>query len=362
MKINSNIQAMIAGNVLKNNEMKLSTSTEKMSSGYKINNAKDNPSGMAISNRMRAQLQSLNKARQNASNAVNVVETADGTLAEVQDMLHRLKELSVKSANDINTTEDRVAIQDEVEQLMEEIESIYSDTEYNTQSLLNGEQRLKGYSDVIGVNVADYNSLFPTGKDYSISFDIDDDGNVTVNSTTGFENDALIEADGNTVKVTNRNGGELLLRMNKDELATGSYDAKLDINGIGGMKIQTGSAEGQEIQLVIPEISTENMGIKGIDVRTEAGAKAAMENVDGALDFVSRVRSRLGAYQNRFETTVSNLDATTENLTRSYSTIKDIDMADEMVNYTTLQVLTQAGTSMLSQANEQPQQALQLLQ
>ena len=116
MKVNSNIQAMIAGNVLKNNEIRQSTSTQKLSSGYKINKAKDNPAGMAISNRMRAQIQNLNRANQNASNAVNVIETAEGALGEIQDMVQRISELSIKAANGTNTEEDREAIQSEINQ------------------------------------------------------------------------------------------------------------------------------------------------------------------------------------------------------------------------------------------------------
>ena len=155
MKINSNIQALIAGNVLRSNESRQSDSTERLSSGYKINSAKDNPAGMAISNRMRVQIKSLNKAHQNASNAVNVIETAEGALSEIQDMIQRINELSVKAANGTNTTEDRQAIQEEINQLTKEITRIADDTEYNTQNLLGGEQQLKGYSNVLGVDVMD---------------------------------------------------------------------------------------------------------------------------------------------------------------------------------------------------------------
>ncbi len=142
-----------------------------------------------------------------------------------------------------------------------------------------------------------------------------------------------------------------------EAICTGS-----EIHGIGGMKIQVGSSEGQEIQLVIPKISLKNMGIEKLDCSTIEGAKEGMDMISKALGFVSSVRSTLGAYQNRLEATVSSLDISIENLNNSYSTIKDVDMGDEMVEYTKLQVLVQAGTSMLTQANEQPQQALQLLQ
>ena len=159
MKVNSNVQAMIAGSVLRNSEARQANSTQKLSSGYRLNNAKDTPAGMAISNRMRAQIQSLNRANQNASNAVNVIETAEGALSEIQEMIQRMSELSVKAANGTNTSEDRVAIQSEIKQLTAEIERIARDTEYNTQNLLGGEQQLKGYvtnADEIGkLNVID---------------------------------------------------------------------------------------------------------------------------------------------------------------------------------------------------------------
>ncbi|MCR5420871.1 MAG: flagellin FliC3 [Lachnospiraceae bacterium] len=369
MKINSNIQAMIAGSVLRSNETKQSESTERMSSGYRINNAKDNPAGMAISNRMRAQIASLNKANQNASNAINVVETAEGALSEIQDMVQRISELSVKAGNETNSAEELQAIQDEINALNKEIERIANETEYNSQNLLGGEQQLKGYSDVVGLDVINYDPDFPTGKDYEISFDktTDSDGNVTIDKDSivykvnGEEGVCDIDVvNGDKIVITNPDGSTLSLKA--DSSLPDSVASKLDINGVGGMKIQVGSAEGQEINLVIPKISLDNLSLSGIDVREENGPQDAMDNAKKALKFVSNVRSRLGAYENRFEKAVSNLDVTTENLTKSYSTIKDVDMAEEMVQYTTAQVLVQAGTSMLAQANEQPQQALQLLQ
>ena len=268
MKINSNIQAMRTGNLLKNNEAKFTVSSEKMSSGYKINSAKDNPSGMAISNKMRAQLRSLNKANQNASNAVNVIETADSALAEIEDMIHRLNELSVKSANGTNTTEDREAIQSEVSQLLDEIETIAKDTEYNTQSLLGGEQRLKGYASMVEVEVEDYDPGFPYRDDYSVTFNSDGDGNVSVESSEGFENTAKITTEGDRITVTNHDGSKLVLSVDTQTLGAGSFTTTLDINGVGGMKIQTGALEGQEIQIVIPRISLENLHFDNMDDST----------------------------------------------------------------------------------------------
>ncbi len=355
MKINSNIQAMITNNVLSRNESALSAASEKLSSGYRINSAKDNPAGMAITNRMNSGLKSLNKATQNSKNAKNVIATAEGALSEIQDMVQRMSELAVKASNGTNTTADRAAIQKEVDALKDEIKRVAGETEYNTQSLLNGEQSLRGYTDNEKVNVTLYNSSFPADQ-YNITIDKDSEGKIQVSGFAGMD---VKEEDG-VVTVTNRMGGEL--KFSFDTEAALPISTELNLMGSGGMHIQVGSKEGQEIQIVIPEISLENMGINAMDMSTEESAQKAMEQLKGALSFVSSVRSQLGAYENRLESTISNLDVSTENLTESYSTIKDTDMAEEMVEYTKLQVLVQAGTSMLTQANEQPQQALQLLQ
>ncbi len=367
MKINSNIQAMVASNVLRSNEARQSASTQKMSSGYKINNAKDDPAGMAISNRMRAQIQNLNRSNQNASNAVNVIEIAEGALSEMQDMVQRMNELAIKAANDTNTDEDRMAIQKEINQLSAEIDRISKDTEYNGQKLLNGEQSLKGYSDTKGVTVVDYDPDFPIGSDFNLSFNkgIDySNGQVSLKNVDVSLGGSLVEnvqTDGNIIKVTTQNGAQLTVRVD-DSVRNGNSDTRLDLKGIGGMKIQVGAYEGQEINIVIPEVSANTLGLDTIDVSKPYTIDEAIEKTKNALSSISSVRARLGAYENRFEKTISNLDVAEENLTDAYSTIKDVDMADEMVEYTTLQVLVQAGTSMLSQANEQPQQALQLLQ
>ncbi len=368
MKINSNTQAMIAQGVLKKNEGRYSNATEKLSSGYMINSAKDNPAGMAITNKMNATIKSLTKANNNSSNAVNVIQTAEGALQDIENMLQRMNQLAVKGANGTMSDSDRQAIQDEINQLAKEMKRIASETEYNTQPLLDGSQDLKGYSSNPDVKVRSYNEEFPfddyeitIGADGSLTSLVDSEGN---DVTSKYNVEPVKNEDGSTTtRLTSKLGSaELII----DTKAGGS--ATLDIHGIGGMTIQTGTKEGQEINIVIPTVSWKTMGIGNfdgslaIDCTTQGGSLKAIDQVAGAIDFISHVRSTLGAYQNRLESTVANLDNAEENLTASYSTIKDIDMAEEMVEYTTLQVLVQAGTSMLAQANEQPQQALQLLQ
>ncbi len=361
MKINSNMQALIAQNVLRTNEEKHSSSTERLSSGFKINHAKDTPAGMAISNRMSAQIKSLYKAKDNASNAINVVQTADGALTEVHNMLQRMNELGVKASTGTLTTSDREAIQKEVNALSEEINRVAKDTEYNTQNLLGGEQQMKGYTDNATVKVTDYDVSFPKG-DYRLTFNppkLEIKSGDTYKTVPNLKPENVFKEDDRIVAVLD-DGSNLICSYDKNNVPTDPVN--LDITGIGGMKIQVGTSTGQEIQVVIPKMYTGSMGIDDLDMRTEEGARKTLEKISGAIEYVSNARSRLGAYQNRLESTVASLAETTENLEQSFSTIKDVDMAEEMVDYTKLQVLVQAGTTMLAQANEQPQQALQLLQ
>ena len=374
MKVNSNIQAMFAQSILSANEEKMAKSTQKMSSGYKLNRAMDNPAGMAITNRMRAQLSSLERATKNSKNAINAIQTAEGALSEIESMLQRMNELSIQGSNGTMSSSDRLAIQEEVDQLVSEINRISKNTTYNSQNLLDGTQDLKAFSRPSkDISVRNYNELMDVGK-YKIS--VGPDGLVTSLTKDGATIDIaaqevveFVDKDGNTTgystKIHTANGAELTFETKGD---SGATNVELDITGYGGMKIQVGAEEGQEIQVVIPEVSLRMLnfvdldGNRTLDLRTEEGATKAISQIASAIDYVSAARSKLGAYQNRIENTVTNLDVTTENLTESYSTIKDIDMAEGMVEYTTLQVLIQAGTSMVAQANEQPQQALQLLQ
>ena len=359
MKINSNMQALVAQNVLRKNEEKNAASTEKLSSGFKINHAKDSPAGMAISNRMNAQIKSLYKAKDNASNAVNVVQTADGALTEVHNMLQRMNELGVKASTGTLTSSDREAIQKEVDALRKEIDRVASDTEYNTQNLLGGEQQMKGYvtntagtASVDGVKVVDYDVDFITGKH---KLNIGAETMILEDGTT-----IPVKCENGRCTATLADGSKLEILYDKDNPPSGQV--LVDVTGIGGMKIQVGTKSGQEIQVVIPKMDSVSIGIDNIDMRTEEGAQKSLEDIKKAIEYVSSARSGLGAYQNRLESTIASLAETVENLEGSYSTVKDVDMAEEMVDYTKLQVLVQAGTSMLAQANEQPQQALQLLQ
>lgn len=363
MRVNYNVSALLANKALNQNDSKLTTASERLSTGYKINHAKDNPSGLAIAKRMNLQLRGLSNASQNASDGVSIVQTAEGALQEMQSMVQRINELAIQATNGTNSDKEREMIQMEVDQLKEEIERIAKDTEFNGQKLLNGDCDLKGFSDTPGVKVTYYSDEVPLGK-YVISsinpnYDADgnlQDGSVSVNSPA----DAKISYRGDQVTVTGSNSFEITFSIEKNATFTGAVT--LDLTGIGAMRMQIGANEGEVMEIRIPTVSLETLGLDKADLSTKDGSRKAITLATDAISKISTIRARLGAYQNRLEHTADSLDVTHENVTGAYSRMMDTDMAEEMTEYTNLQVLTQAGTSMLAQANERPQQVLQLLQ
>lgn len=371
MRINYNVSAMLSNNALSTNDDLLSKSLERLSSGLKVNHAKDNPAGLAMSKRMNAQIEGLSVANQNASDGVSIIEIADGAMTEISEMLQRMNELSVKAANGIMSDTDRATVQDEVAQLKEEITRISNVTEFNGQKLLNGEFDLKGYTDNNDIKVNYYSMDVPVKK-YTIDSmklkeDPDNtgkyllDGDITFGAEFGDPTVLKTEIKDNLLTITGENGFEMRLDVS-DAQAGKDYKVEINATGIGAMRLQVGANEGQVLEVNIPAISLQNMGIEEIDVSTAEGADDAIDRLDGAIKYVSSVRGRLGAFQNRLESTINSLDVTSENMTSAYSRIMDVDMAEEMTSYTTYQILAQAGTSMLAQANERPSQVLQLLQ
>lgn len=371
MKISYNAQAMLANNYLTKSDNALSASIQKLSSGIKITGAKDNPSGLAMAKRMNSQIQGLSVAKQNSSDAISIVQIADGALGEIHEILQRMNELSVKSANGTLTDEDRKIINNEVQQLQDEVNRIAETTQYNGQNLLDGTFDYKGYTDNTEVSVQTYSDS-ASGKEYvleNLSVTTDDKGNIKeVTFAAGGEIPATAtsyEYNGNAVTISDL-ASDWSITVNFDDLqpnTTKNYgDVNIEANNFGEMRMQVGANEGQVMEIRIPEISAQQMRLQDIDVSTKDGADKAIANLDFAIKYVSNARSRLGAYQNRLEHTGKNIDITSENMTGAYSRIMDTDMAEEMTNYTTQQVISQASTSMLAQANERPSSVLQLLQ
>ncbi len=616
MRINYNVSSIIAKNAMNNNDKRVTASTKRLSSGYKINSAADNAAGLAIARRMNAQIKSLQEANQSANDGLSALNTADGAMAEIHDILQRMNELAIQSANGTNADSDREMIQKEIDQLVSEIDRIAETTEFNSQSLLDGSFAFKAYANIDNVKVMSHTEGVATGtyvigqlkynhyedtttrysleetkiKDpdgkvvdityerveeqktekerYEVNNDKDllkdslvtstsigkyetdidqikafpegskvtvEDENIVIkaqgnfeikisvndrtpidntaggatttskpssannpqtgavdsitttykNSATGgtvvtttsfssvecyrniavkgddgkrynigelnfFKNvdsagdelagqDAEIYTDyrgdngkslkddfaeyfkaknpgcavnidkvewdeanntfsieyttidgktgtkvpGNTAsfelyKDTNEYGAEMATQKTLDdflytktmttctEYTIGNNTAddclKIDVTGMGAMIVQVGANAGQYMELEIPSMSAANLGVDRIDLTTEESARLAIDDVSDAIVQLSAIRSRIGAYSNRLEHTITNLDTTEENITSAYSRIMDVDMAAEMTEYSTVQVLVQASTSMLAQANERPQQVLQLLQ
>lgn len=383
MRINYNASAMRANNSLNIADRRVSKSMERLSSGLKVNSAKDNPSGYAIARRMNAQIEGVSVATQNANTGINIIETADGALSEVHDMLQRMNELAVKGATGTLTTTDRETLNEEMIQLKDEIVRIAEDTEFNGQPILDGSFDLKGFTNDLNAKVASYSDDV-IDKVYTIdalTVVYDKDGKIDKDATQatlqlgeGFPKGVKISEVGeNVITLEDSKGFSLSIDITPSpvENANGEIedyndvsftDLQLDVTGIGAMDTQIGANEGQTLEIRIPEISLQRLGITNTNVTTQEDSRSAIDTIKNAILYVSDTRSRLGAYQNRLEHTISNLDVTNENMTASYSRIMDVDMAEEMTTYSTQQVVSQAATSMLAQANDRPSQLLQLLQ
>ncbi len=371
MYISFNASAVIANNSLNKTDRHLQDSLARLSSGLKVVNPKDNPSGLAMAKRMNAQIEGTNQANSNAGDGISIIEIADGTMNEISDMLQRMNELATKAANGTLTDDDRDMIDKEVQQLKTEITRISTDTSFNAQPILDGSFDLKGYTDNLDVKVAYYGEKVVYGSyeitgalNVALNADgtIDAPGSGTTTQITLGTNPPInldVTYSGNTAVLKNDDGFELKLEIS----AAGNYQGvKMDLVGFGAMDMQIGANEGQQLNIRIPKMSLENMEIANIDVTTLENSNDAIDKIKRAIKYVSGARANLGAYQNRLEHTSSTLEITGENMTAAYSRIMDVDMAEEMTEYTTLQILSQASTSMLAQANERPSQVLQLLQ
>ncbi|MCM3714655.1 flagellin [Alkalihalobacillus oceani] len=277
MIIRHNGMALTAYRHYQQNSFLLQRSMERLSSGQRINRVADDPAGLAISEKMRAQIRGLEQAARNARDGISVLQTAEGALAETQAILQRMRELAVQAANDTNTDSEREAIAKELQQLREAIDSIGNSTEFNTRKLLDG------------------------------------------------------SGDGEKVSLS----------------------------------LQIGANSGQSMQIEFNDMRAGALGLDeedALDVSTHEKAEAVIGRLESALRQVSSERSRIGAYQNRLEHTISNLTNTAENLQAAESRIRDVDIAKEMMEYTKRSLLAQVSLAMMAQANQQAQMVLRLLQ
>lgn len=481
MKINRNMSAVVANRQLLRTENKLSISMGRLSSGYKINKAGDNPAGMAISSKMKAQIDGLDQAEANSDDGQSVLRIADGALNEVSNMLQRIRELSVQAANGTNSYSDRQSIQDEIDQLTQEVDRISTDTEYNKKTLLDGSANTRVYVSgthqdktkfarsatridfseevlpgdyavevktpakqaeyqldlsglindpdfeggtisVNGVGIeykkgmsADdvYNQMISVADEIGCKFEKDpntaggykitadnrgsketltigmseemakktglshaqgvvqntDDKSyklvtggkdAEIELKDGFGSTVISNVEGNRVKITDKGG------FSMDFLLSGDVKDKdvltFQVTDVGAMTIQIGANQYQNMDVNIPEVSSESLYLDTVNVAVNGGADKAISTMDAAIAKLSAIRSGIGACTNRLEYASSSLAETQEDMTTAYSGLMDTDMASEMTEYTQQNILEQAAVSVLSQANDIPQQVLSLLQ
>lgn len=539
MRINNNMAAVITNNQLLGTESTLGDVMEKLSSGFKINHASDDPSGIAIAGKMQAQIDCLAQASTNGSDGISVLQTAEGALNEVTEMIQRMRELSVQAANGTNSISERKTIQKEIDSLLEEIDRVAQTTEFNNINLLNGALDNRTYaehatrmqtSNSVPAGIYELtidkaatrgstgsnslkgdtftssttNSYFNTRTDTSVvtptgvtdfkdfinqttwqvdKVDLGDGSTITSESGNGLGMSGTITINGHGVELTQGTSGEgvyellrnvceeagaiisnpgdgtafsiqsykfgahanlkidfssmdfarvlgfdtsdtnlfpdantpVIEQVGKDPkitlvkkgtgdskslfgaqatvsadgnhitvsdvdgfelsfLAEAGFDSETDtaddnkgkitfnVTDIGSMTLHVGANKNQNMEVRIAAVTTEFMYIDDLNVTRVNGPEDAMNSLDVALSYVTSVRSQLGAYENRLDHTTKSLDTTGENMTSAISRVEDADMATTMVEYTKLNVLEQAGTSALAQANELPQLALQLLQ
>jgi flagellin len=381
MIINHNLGAMNANRNMGINAANANKSMQKLSSGLRINTASDDAAGLAISEKMRGQIRGLDQATSNAQDSISLAQTAEGALNETSSILQRMRELSVQSSNGTNTDDDRTAIQSEVSQLKTEITRIGTQTEFNTQKLLDGSFGSNVTQDATtttALGVTGVSSVVTSGGlaagTYSIVANTTGDGYELQNSSSVVvAKSSDITADGaGTISFSGwdatANSGtgaatgvqSLTIQANAAYINQTLDTTSVVIAGTANT-FQIGANEGQTIGLSVADMTSSGLGIAALDVSTATGASSAISSIDAATKLVSQQRADLGAFTNRLEHTINNLGTSSENLTSAESRIRDVDMAKEMSTFSKNNILSQAAQAMLAQANQQPQQVLQLL-
>ena len=414
MVVQHNLTAMNSNRMLGVTTSKQAKSTEKLSSGYKINRAADDAAGLSISEKMRKQIRGLTQASSNAQDGISAVQTAEGALNEVQDMLQRMNELAVKAANGTNSEDDRNYIQDEVNQLIKEIDRVSTTTKFNETYLLKGDDTVKFTAPTTNLTAtkgtdgdADNQQTYELtitadsfkteggksdvtfslmGKNFSVRLEDTDDNktlatklakamneNKITDSNVGAFNATVTD---NVITLTAAKNGvvadDTVIKDGAELTAKGTGVLTLDLH------VGADSTADNQISVDIKQMSASVLGLKTgnsttgtntgdldtllVNGKDDKHARDAIDTISAALQEVSKQRSALGAAQNRLEHTIANLDNVVENTTSAESSIRDTDMATEMVKYSNNNILAQAGQAMLAQANQSNQGVLSLLQ
>ncbi|PLX91431.1 MAG: flagellin [Desulfuromonas sp.] len=389
LTINTNVASLNAQRNLGSSQANLNKSMQRLSSGLRINSAKDDAAGLAISDRMTAQIRGLNQAARNANDGISLAQTAEGALQESTNILQRIRELAVQSANDTNSVSDRASLNDEVSQLVEELDRIAQTTEFNGTNVIDG--TLSNAVFQVGANAGSNQTISfgiesaqaadlgtagdeviaaatATGSFSDLTFTADAAGS-TANATytivanqsaaTASSTSATFTASNNTITVT------LGTTTGQDAAsvvatAVASALSGVSVSAATGAAAWTASSDGS-VTLAGGSDQIVTTAVADITIATREGAQSAISSVDKALEDVDNIRGGLGAVQNRFESTIANLNNVAENLSAARSRILDADIAQETSNMTKQNILQQAGVSILAQANQAPQLALSLL-
>ena len=397
MVVQHNLTAMNSNRMLGITTKTQAKATEKLSSGYKINRAADDAAGLAISEKMRKQIRGLTQASANAQDGISSVQTAEGALTEVHDMLQRMNELAVKAANGTMSESDRDAIQSEVDQLVTEIDRVSTTTKFNETYLLKGSNNGTAgklvYNGTVGQSIS-----IDTEKGTG-TVGITSGATGTTSDNTSYSG-KTVSANGKTYILVESTTGTMSVSQAVDDLTKGTTKAYSSMDALmSGIKrddhqniktitfdsvnsnlkveafanlndaidfslhVGADSSDDNKINLNISSMSARGLGINGLDISgdNDDNATAAIDTIADALQRVSAQRATLGAVQNRLEHTIANLDNVVENTTAAEPAIRDTDMATQMVTYSNNQILAQAGQAMLAQSNQSNQGVLSLL-
>jgi flagellin len=386
--INTNIASLNAQRNLNASQSDANVALERLSSGLRINSAKDDAAGLAISTRFESQITGLTVAQRNANDGISLAQTAEGALDEITNNLQRVRELAVQSANATNSSSDREALNNEVQQRIAEIDRIASQTAFNGLKVLDGSFEQQTFQ--VGANAGEtirVNLETGTRQDQIGGVATSSGSDIAVSAADGnFIGVAIGEGSGDAVaiEIGNVSAGLAELGIESTSASQAQFVAdKINSAGVGGLYASV--TDGNDVRLSASDdlrfatvssagdasaasldgttVTSASQGnLTDLDVSDVAGANDAILRVDSALSEVNSLRSELGAVQNRFESTIANLATSSENLSAANSRILDADFASETAKLAKSQVLQQAGISVLAQANARPQQVLSLLQ
>lgn len=390
MIINHNIAAMNTLRYVNGNSESQAKSMERLSSGLRINRGADDAAGLSISEKMRAQIKGLDQASRNAQDGVSMIQTADGALNETTSILQRMRELSVQASTDTLGVEDRTAIKNEMGQLSSQIDTIAKTTSFNGKNLLNGD-----LATTQDTGTSTLNAAVPAGNTSVVSVDVSG-----AKAGTTYNLIADPAADGNTITLKDATSGvyqsikitdamvatkdqQNVLNFDKlgikvtlnNDTAGAAGDGAAVVTALIGKNIDTVAAKqsadisvgatgtifDEVINISFSDMGATKLGVNSLNLDDVTNSRLATDTIDKAIKTVSQQRSTLGAIQNRLEHSINNLDAISQNTSTAESRIRDVDMAKEVMNSSKSGILAQAAQAMLAQANQQPQNVLQLL-